>query len=118
MRKLIIAGSLLALVLAIGCGGSDTGEQQPPQEQESSAAVLVTEHMITPEEIGMEVTCPVSGDTITVSETTPAVEYDGEVYYFCSEDEKVRFEEDPDRFLIITEEIDPAEQIIDEPGVQ
>ncbi len=120
MRMLVVFGSLLALLLAVGCGGSDTGEQEQQQEAteiahevEDSVAVLVVAHTVTEEEIGQEFTCPVSGMEMTVADTTPAAEYDGVVYYFYTEDEMTQFTEDPDQFLMVVDEMDHEEVLED-----
>jgi YHS domain-containing protein len=50
-------------------------------------------------EIGDAFTCPVDGMTGRVSADTPATEFRGVTYYFCNEDEKRLFLENPDRYV-------------------
>lgn len=50
-------------------------------------------------EIGEPFTCPIDGMTGSVSEDTPATEFRGMTYYFCNEDEKRLFLDDPDRYV-------------------
>lgn len=46
-----------------------------------------------------EATCPVSGQTVEVGETTPWTVYEGEVYYFCCKGCKPRFLANADAYL-------------------
>jgi YHS domain-containing protein len=56
-------------------------------------------HKINQEELGKKVVCPICGMEITVSAQTPALEYEGQIYYFCTEDEKIQFMKTPENFL-------------------
>lgn len=46
--------------------------------------------------IGDEVTCAIDGMKMRLAADTPAAEYRGKTYYFCSEDEKRTFLRDPE----------------------
>ena len=61
-------------------------------------------HQITQEELGKKIVCPICGMEITVSTQTPALEYKGQIYYFCTEDEKAQFMKTPEEFLSREEE--------------
>jgi YHS domain-containing protein len=50
---------------------------------QAAALAAKTARELAPEKIGQPATCPVSGETFTVAETTPAVRYEGQVYLFC-----------------------------------
>ena len=49
--------------------------------------------------MGKESICQVCGMKITVSSQTPALDYQGKIYYFCSEEEKTQFLKEPGKFL-------------------
>ena len=50
-------------------------------------------------EVGEEFICPVDGMRMTVAKDTPSTEYRGKTYYFCSEEEKRAFLQNPDRYV-------------------
>jgi len=50
-------------------------------------------------EVGEEFTCPVDGMRMTVTENTPTTEYRGKTYYFCNEQDKQTFLQDPERYV-------------------
>jgi YHS domain-containing protein len=50
-------------------------------------------------EVGEAFTCPVDGMRMTVQENTPATEYRGKTYYFCNEQDKRIFLQDPERYV-------------------
>jgi YHS domain-containing protein len=60
---------------------------------------LVTEQKITKQEIGKEFTCPVCGMNVKVAKSTPALEYKGKTYYFCSAGEKIPFSKNPEKYI-------------------
>lgn len=66
---------------------------------EKKSAPQLEAHQITQEELGKESICQVCGMKITLSSQTPALDYQGKIYYFCSEEEKTKFVKDPGRFL-------------------
>lgn len=66
-------------------------------------------HHITQEELGKKFICPICGMEITVSTQTPALEYKGQIYYFCTEDEKAQFMKTPEEFLSKEETISEEE---------
>lgn len=111
--KLVIIGLIsLSLLALVGCGKS---EEQPAEEPEQEAemaepAVMAVDHTPAGEELGMEATCPVCGMAVTVEEGTPAVEYDGQVYYFCNVADKDAFAANPEMYLAEPEEGEPTEE--------
>ncbi|MFH0931711.1 MAG: YHS domain-containing protein, partial [Candidatus Zixiibacteriota bacterium] len=58
-----------------------------------------TEHKIAKEEIGKEFTCVVCGMKVKVAKKTPALDYKGKTYYFCSAGEKMPFSKDPEKYI-------------------
>ena len=48
--------------------------------------------------VGEEFTCPIDGRRMTVTEHTPATEYLGKTYYFCTQHDKEAFLKDPERY--------------------
>lgn len=48
---------------------------------------------------GEEFTCPVDGMRMKVQENTPATEYRGKTYYFCNQEDKQAFLQDPERYV-------------------
>jgi len=49
--------------------------------------------------VGEEFSCPVDGMRMTVQENTPATEYRGTTHYFCNEQNKQTFRQDPERYV-------------------
>ena len=81
---LLLSLALLFLVFS-GC-----------EKRESSPQLKA--HRVTQEEIGKESVCPVCGMKISVSSQTPAVNYEGKIYYFCTEQEVNQFRKDPSKY--------------------
>jgi YHS domain-containing protein len=66
----------------------------------------VTEHKITKQVIGKEFTCPVCGMNVKVAKNTPALDYKGKTYYFCSAGEKMPFSKNPEKYVSAEESPD------------
>ncbi len=49
--------------------------------------------------VGDEVACAVDGMRMRLSADTPAAEHGGKTYYFCSDSEKQKFVEHPERYF-------------------
>lgn len=64
--------------------GKEEVAQQPPTEGRKK--------------VGEEFTCPIDGMRMKVTEKTPATEYRGKTYYFCSQEDKEAFLKDPERY--------------------
>lgn len=54
---------------------------------------------VTAEEIGIKAYCPVTGDSFTVHEQTPVVQYKGKRYYMCCPGCDTEFQKDPERYI-------------------
>lgn len=65
-----------------------------PAEKPSLLAI----HKISPAEIGKETKCPVSGDKITVSEKTLALDLKGRTYYFSGQGALEKFKASPEKY--------------------
>jgi YHS domain-containing protein len=102
MKYLKLLGLMMlaiCMIMAIGCGGE--AEQEPvetPPAAEPEAPV-VADYTPTAEDIGTEVTCPVCGMTMAVTEDMPAVTFAGTTYYLCNAEEKDQFVANPDEFI-------------------
>jgi YHS domain-containing protein len=48
--------------------------------------------------VGEQFTCPVDGRRMIVTEHTPATEYRGTTYYFCTQQDKEAFLKDPEQY--------------------
>ena len=64
---------------------SKTPEKYATQESTDSltTATSYVEHKIADEELGKEATCPVTKKSFKISKETPAIDFQGETYYFC-----------------------------------
>ncbi len=58
-------------------------EKYISSEKSDNKSLKYIEHKITAEELGKKATCPVTKENFTISKNTPAIEYKGEIYYFC-----------------------------------
>lgn len=70
------------------------------QEELVPAGNSVVPHTVTKGEVGQAAICPVCDKDLTVQLTTPALEYQGQVYYFDSTDCAGTFTNDPDAYVI------------------
>ncbi len=68
----------------------------PPEADKPPLAAL---HKVTKEEIGLETSCPVTGEKIKVSEKTPAVDFRGKTYYFSGLASLEKFSKNPGKSL-------------------
>jgi YHS domain-containing protein len=79
----------LALGLVVGC-------QQAQEAETPSMEATEGEAMEATEEVAM--TCPVCGAEVT-AESEYTAEYEGETYYFCCDDCRNAFMEDPAKYM-------------------
>ncbi|GAB4203119.1 MAG: hypothetical protein OHK0013_16960 [Sandaracinaceae bacterium] len=98
--KLALVPLVLALGL-VGCGGGSsdpaTSEQTQSAGGETAAATTIVPN--TQAQVGDTTTCPVSGETFVVSESSPTAEHDGATYHFCCPGCRERFLANPERYL-------------------
>ena len=88
-----------------GYAGGKTAENIPPAPVEPDAAIppagpaakapLAALHKISKEELGLETSCPVTGEKVKVSEKTPALDFKGKTYYFSGLSSLDKFRKDP-----------------------
>lgn len=70
-----------------------------------SAIMLVFSYAKSNEEtktelaIGEEAICPVRGEKLTITESTPVIEYEGKKYYFCCPGCDTEFMKDPEKYI-------------------
>jgi YHS domain-containing protein len=108
MKYFLIALKISAVVIflaVLGCGKSDNHESEV-QEQMSAPDSTISEaqiYHVTADEVGMDVTDHVCNMDVVTTESTPAVEYDGKIYYFCSEYCQKEFMKDPQKYAAMEE---------------
>ena len=94
----------------VGCGGGSSNSTETASGTTSSgggemhheqAASEPTGAAVAPGQatIGDTTTCPVTGETFVVTETSPHVEHNGLTYYFCCPGCDARFQANPDQYL-------------------
>ena len=85
------------------CGGAKGAGCTCPAKSVDKAvttkAATVTEHAVAETEVGKDVVCPVLGTTFKVTAGSPALEYKGQVHYFCCAGCPRKFKADPDKYL-------------------
>lgn len=86
----------IAVIGLIGYSGKDLA--RAAQDDAATEGNAVTPHTVGQDEIGKAATCPVCGMDLTVQSTTPALEYEGQVYYFDSNDCATTFTADADAY--------------------
>jgi YHS domain-containing protein len=89
-------GDMMGMREAEGSGGMQGMGRMEGTGKEEIAQQPLTEGR---KEVGEEFTCPVDGMRMTVTENTPATEYRGKTYYFCNEQDKQTFLQDPERYV-------------------
>jgi len=82
---LAILTGIVFLYLSFAIGGQDRTK--------------VSNHKITKEETGKSFTCVMCNMKMKVSKNTPALDYNGKTYYFCSADEKKLFSKEPEKYI-------------------
>jgi YHS domain-containing protein len=98
---LIAAAMVVALVG--GCAQTEQAEEAATEQMEEAAEGE------TAEMAAETVTCPVCG-TEAAKEDAITYEYEGTTYYFCSEECRDTFVEDPAAYMMHEEEM-PAEEV-------
>jgi YHS domain-containing protein len=66
---------------------------------QAAALAAKTARELAPEKVGQQATCPVTGETFTVTDATPAVAYEGKNYLFCCMACVPKFVEDPAKYV-------------------
>lgn len=108
MNRLAIL--LLTSFTLVACGGSSaqqggttTASHDEEHEHASTSATTSTSSatVVAPGEahVGDTTTCPISGETFVVTETSPHAEYEGRTYYFCCPGCDSRFQADPAHYV-------------------
>ena len=85
-------GDMDGMDMSNGMGGMHGTNETAPAEGVRTAQDLA------PDRIGQQATCPVTGETFTVTAATPAVAHGGKVYLFCCAACPPRFLADPGRY--------------------
>lgn len=108
MNRMMLASALMLGL--VGCGGgsssstetaSGTTSSGDEMHHEQAASTEPTGAAVAPGQatIGDTTTCPVTGETFVVTETSPHVEHNGLTYYFCCPGCDARFQANPDQYL-------------------
>jgi YHS domain-containing protein len=96
--------ALMTLVLAlglVGCGGGSSSTTASEQTQSTGGETAASATIVpnTQAQIGDTTTCPISGETFVVSESSPSAEYNGATYHFCCPGCRERFLANPEQYL-------------------
>lgn len=65
---------------------------------ESKAEASAPKVFASPQKVGTQATCPVTGESFTIAKDTLHVEYKGKHIYFCCPGCKKSFDKDPDKY--------------------
>ena len=104
-----MVGTLGALAVISGALGVRTALPCSDMSAEHGAGIAMadTEHAdhgtasagAAKAQVGDEVACAVDGMKMRLSADTPSAEYGGKTYYFCSDSEKQKFLQNPERYV-------------------
>ena len=88
-------------ITACGGGAAATTAQEEHHEHGGGGEVAATGPLVPVGEavVGDRSTCTVSGEEITITESSPHAEHDGRTYYFCCPHCLERFQANPHEFL-------------------
>lgn len=86
--------AFLALVIGLTAAGPLA---TPCAAQNKPVAKVLT--VVPKADIGKKTTCAVCGMKVKVKATTPAAEYEGKNYYFCSKMDLDTFVQSPEKFV-------------------
>lgn len=91
----------LALMTLVACGGAPPAAVTPGSETTPTPPAAAASDAKAPGEakVGDRATCPVSGETLTVTDSSPKAEYEGKTYYFCCSGCEAKFKADPAKYL-------------------
>ncbi len=101
----MLAGAVVAALLAVACGGNGVESSAPktgasPSVSEPSAKTPAgSVKQPGDAKVGDTARCPVSGEEFTVEATSPKSEHDGKTYFFCCNGCRKKFEADPQKYL-------------------
>ncbi len=98
MQWLCVVGGLALAA----CGGTSAETTAHEEHHEHGGGEVTASGALVPvgeATIGDRSTCTVSGEEITITESSPHSEHDGRTYYFCCPHCQERFEANPHEFL-------------------
>lgn len=117
MTVLVVVGLAIAAVVSAGMhsqrkgmscmgdmmgmeGREESGEMEGMEGMAGMGKEEMRQHALTKDrkKVGEQFICPVDGMRLKVTENTPATEYRGKTYYFCNEQDKQTFLQDPERY--------------------
>jgi YHS domain-containing protein len=95
MRTTITALCLVVLAASTACCAASRNAQAPAPVAAAASSLRAPGEA----QVGDRTTCPVSGEEFVVSATSPWVEHEGKMYYFCCADCAHRFQAEPAKYL-------------------
>jgi len=87
MKQFFAATLVVALILGAAAMATVAAADKPPVVFDKSQAV------------GTKATCPVTGESFTITKDTANSQYQGKYVYFCCPACKPQFDADPEKFL-------------------
>ena len=89
LTAFVLAGFVLAAAPAV---------RAKPSADKAAAAKAAPKVFTSPQKVGTEATCPVTGEQFTIAKDTVHVEHKGKHVYFCCPGCKKSFDKDPDKY--------------------
>lgn len=98
MRTFLVI--VLVSSFAVACGGN-AASPTPSLPSAPTDAKAVAGNIKEPGEakVGDKTRCPVSGEIITVKESSPKFEYKGKTYYTCCDHCMTKLQAEPEKYL-------------------
>ncbi len=92
MRTVALGFTLAFSLASAACGGNASPANASGEHAEGLKAPGEAK-------VGDKTRCPISGETFTVSESSPKAEVNGKTYYFCCSGCSEKFKADPKKYL-------------------
>jgi YHS domain-containing protein len=93
MKSILTALAFAGLVLA----AAPAVHAKPPADK-AATTKAPPKVFTSPQKVGSEATCPVTGERFTIAKDTLHVEHKGKHVYFCCPGCKGAFDKDPDKY--------------------
>lgn len=95
MKSMFTALSLTAFLVA----AAPAARAEPaPARGQAAAAKVAPKVFSSPQKEGTKATCPVTGESFTISNKTAHAEYQGKHVYFCCPGCQKSFDKDPAKY--------------------
>jgi len=99
ITTLAVTGFLLGSITASFADESHKNHSKVEKKTNNQKPPVVFD---TPQKIGTPATCPVTGDSFTISKDTLHSVHKGKHVYFCCADCKPKFDKNPQKYLKMT----------------